>query len=411
MTPETLIIHGADWSPQRVDVRRTGTIKMLGMTFDIAGPQCTQAKATKHRLTRASAIMCAQRSVDNAVLTASISSLTRASYTAQFTPWSAGDLTELDTALNRLFRRASHNMPTFPTRLLYLPAAMGGLGLPRLSTYVNLRKWSMAQRALVNDTNTGRAVHGLLDRAARASGSTGTTRSIGFTALFPTWGGSLGQHGSSTHPIVPQKGMYPSVLDVPLALLLDSRSQRRTLATLQDRGLSTWGDLTRHAPGRPRQWLPPHLISLLLTFPSETPGECPTDEHPGLHAGQFWMLKGTVTERGGLFRIVTAPTATTTTVSVQRWMGIEHRTWRPTPTNGQRVRPSGRTTIIDRADFAMRSNRRVIIHLPARQQIGTILTHFMDTYQLTTPNTAHWTDSLRPLLDPSKHWRIYADGS
>ena len=99
-------------------VRRTGTIKMLGMTFNISGPQCTQSKATKLRLASASALMCAQRSVDNAVLTASVSSLTRASYTAQFTPWSAGDLTELDTALNRLFRRASHNMPTFPTRLL-----------------------------------------------------------------------------------------------------------------------------------------------------------------------------------------------------------------------------------------------------------------------------------------------------
>ena len=105
------------------------------MTFDIQGPQRTQAKAAKLRL--ASTIMCAQRAVDNALLTASVSSLTRASYTAQFTAWSADDLTELDTALNRLFRRASHNMPTFPTRLLYLPASQGGMGLPRLSTYGN----------------------------------------------------------------------------------------------------------------------------------------------------------------------------------------------------------------------------------------------------------------------------------
>ena len=408
---ETLTIHGAAWAPHQVDVRRAGTIKMLGTIFDIQGPQSTQAKATTLRLVRASAIMCAQRSVDNAVLTASVSSLTRASYTAQFTPWSAGDLTELDTALNRLFRRASHNMPTFPTRLLYLPASQGGLGLPRLSTYVNLRKWSMAQRALTQDSNTGRAVHGLLDRAARASGSTGATASIGFTALFPTWGGSLGHHCSGTQPIVPQKGLYPSVLDVPLALLLDSRSQRRTLITFQDRGLTTWGDLTRHAPGRPRQWLPPHIITHLLTLPSAPPGDCPPDEHPGVHAGQFWMLRGTATETGGLFRIVTAPTGTTPSVTIQRWLGIELRTWRPTPTNGQRVRPAGRPTNICSADFAMRSNRRVIVHLPAQHQVGTILTHFRDTYQITAPTSAHWTDSLRPLLDPSKHWRIYVDGS
>ena len=190
-------------------------------------------------------------------------------------------------------------MPTFPTRLLYLPTSQGGLGLPRLSTYVNLRKWSMAQRAMTLETTTGRAVHGLLDRAARASGSTGTSASIGFTALFPTWGGSLGHHCSGTHPLVPQKGMYLSVLDVPLALLLDSRPQRRTLTTLQDRGLINWGDLTRHATGRPRQWLPPHLLTQLLTFPADPPGKCPPDEHPSLHAGQFWMIRGTATEGGG----------------------------------------------------------------------------------------------------------------
>ena len=130
-------------------------------------------------------------------------------------------------------------MPTFPTRLFYLPASQGGLGLPRRSKYVKLRKGSMAQRAMGHDNNTGRAVHGLMNRAGRASGSPGPTASIGFTALFPTWGGSLAHHCSGMQPIVPQKGMSLSVLDVPLSLLLDSQPQRRALATLQDRGLIT----------------------------------------------------------------------------------------------------------------------------------------------------------------------------
>ena len=210
--------------------------------------------------------MCAQRAVDNAVLTASVSSLTRASYTAQFTAWSAGDLTELDTALNRLLRRASNNMPTFPTRLLYLPTSQGGLGLPRLSTYINLRKWSMAHRAMTQDNNTAHAVHRLMDRAARASGSSGTSASIGFSALFPTWGGSLGHHCSGTHPIVQQKGMYYSVLDVPLFLLLDSRPQHRSLATFQDRSLLTWGD----PDGPPASTAPPTHRHAATRFPRPT---------------------------------------------------------------------------------------------------------------------------------------------
>ena len=191
-------------------------------------------------------------------------------------------------------------MPTFPTRLLYLPSAQGGLGLPRLSTYVNLRKWSMAQRALTQDSQTALAVSGLLDRAARVSGRPGPVASIGFPARHPTWGGSLGHPCSGSCPIVLQKGLYPSVLDAPLSLLLDARPERRTLTTLQDRGLVTWGDLTRHAVGRPRQWLPAHAIAQMLTFPADPPGDCPHDEHPTPRSGQFWMLRGSATARGGL---------------------------------------------------------------------------------------------------------------
>ena len=136
---ETLLTHSAHWTPHRIAVKTTGTIKMLGMTFDIQGPQTSQATATAFRLGRASAIMCAQRAVDNTVVTASVSSLTRASYTAQFTPWTATTIATLDLPLNELFRRLSGNMPTFPTRLRYLSTSHGGLGLPRLSTYVHMR--------------------------------------------------------------------------------------------------------------------------------------------------------------------------------------------------------------------------------------------------------------------------------
>ena len=77
-------------------------------------------------------------------------------------------------------------MATFPTRLLYLPASSGGLGLPRLSTYVNMRKWSMAQRALTQErpTPTAQAVAGMLDRAARLSGSPTDTGGGGQYRLY-----------------------------------------------------------------------------------------------------------------------------------------------------------------------------------------------------------------------------------
>ena len=70
-------------------------IKMLGVTFDTAGPQRKQKVATKLRLVRACTTLCAQRRLNSAVIAASVSSLTRASYTAPFTPWAAQDLTDL----------------------------------------------------------------------------------------------------------------------------------------------------------------------------------------------------------------------------------------------------------------------------------------------------------------------------
>ena len=73
-----LSIHGANWTLQWVH---------------IPGSHVTQAEATKLRLLHH----------NGAFLTASVSSLTRASYTAQFTPRAASDFTELDVPANKLF--------------------------------------------------------------------------------------------------------------------------------------------------------------------------------------------------------------------------------------------------------------------------------------------------------------------
>ena len=49
-----------------------------------------------------------QRVADTAALVASINTMAKAAYTAQFTPWSSQDLTALDVPLNRAFRRLLH---------------------------------------------------------------------------------------------------------------------------------------------------------------------------------------------------------------------------------------------------------------------------------------------------------------
>ena len=58
-------------------------------------------------------------------ITVSVSSLTRASYTAQLISWTAQDLPDLDNPLNHIFRRLSGDMSPFPIHLLYLPSSLG----------------------------------------------------------------------------------------------------------------------------------------------------------------------------------------------------------------------------------------------------------------------------------------------
>ena len=266
---------------------------MLGVTLDIRGPQYTQRTATKLRLT--------QRRLDSAVIAASVSSLTRASYTAQFTPWTVQDISDLDVPLNKLLRRLSRNMSTYSTHLLYLPTSMDGLGLPKLSTYVNTRKWCMVQRALLHDDNTAQVIAGLLDRAARFGGGRvdpGQPTGISPTATTPAWGSSFGAMASASFPILLQRGTFTSTTDLHLAPYIPTQYSRRLLHTLQRRGLMTLGDLTYAPPDAPRTWLPAEIQAAILPFPPPDLPPYPPTITP-LHALASSGCSGAPQQRGG----------------------------------------------------------------------------------------------------------------
>ena len=162
---------------------------------------------------------------------------------------------------------------------------------------------------LLREPKTQRA---LLDSAARASGSPAAATgpaSIGVTAETPTSGANLGQSCGGNEPITLQKGNYPSVLQGLLSLQLASRQQRRTLQLFKDRGLASWGDLSYCPDGLSRRWLPAHVFQELITFPTDTPGACPPHLHLPSRPGQFWLHKGTATDRGGTYHILAPPTS------------------------------------------------------------------------------------------------------
>ena len=416
---DTLLIHGAGWTPETVHLRRTGTIKMLGVLFDISGPQVSQIAATKLRLQRVCNILMAQRAVDNAALTATISTLTRAAYTAQFSPWPAQDLTDLDIPLNKLYRRISSNMPSFPNALLYLPASVGGLGFPRLSTYTNARKWSIAQRAITSGNDAAEAAGELLQRAARYSGNGpnyGTNALIGPFSTIPSWGGSLGLHATTPHPVALQQGLCYSPHSSTLACSIPLNKGKQTLRLLRARGLHTWGDLTMLDEQGHRHWLPQPLLESLVPMLPQPEAPCHTGLHPPYKPGQFWILQGTSTAPGGIYQLRRLPQGTPTTqaqeVTMEKWIGHgRRRSLGRIPIIGQTLIATGHVLTLPTTDFCTRGFRRLLIHQHKAGHRGTVLAVIPDTPVGPPPPPTPWMAELQDSLPTTNKYRVYVDGS
>ena len=157
-------------------------------------------------------------------------------------------------------------MPTFPNALLYLPASSGGLGLPRLSTYTNARKWSMAQRAITSGNDSAEAAGELLQRAARYSGNDptyGTNAIIGPVSITPFWGG---ESRTPRHQTTPSRTPTRPLL---LAALLPTRPQHPAQQGIANPS-SAAGPGTPHmgGPHHARRAGPP---SLAPTAPTRVP--------------------------------------------------------------------------------------------------------------------------------------------
>ena len=139
--------------------------------------------------------------------------------------------------------------PTDPKALLYVGSSDGGLGLPRLSDQVNLRKWSIAACRLQERGGLlGLAVKGLLSRTAAVSGGRFVLRNqrdfIGHFTPTPVWGSSLGALGPNTLLSLSQiLGQISHPLLRPLTLGLFRLEDHILLRTLHR--LSTRAD----APG------------------------------------------------------------------------------------------------------------------------------------------------------------------
>ena len=82
----TLTMHGPGWIPTIIPVLSQGSVTILGLTIDLTPAQVTQPQSTRAHLIQAATILGHQREADTTALVASVSTLAKAAYTAQFVP-------------------------------------------------------------------------------------------------------------------------------------------------------------------------------------------------------------------------------------------------------------------------------------------------------------------------------------
>ena len=90
------------------------------------------------------------------------------SYPASFTNCSLKELQSLDQSIKLLLKSLSNVAVSWPNDLLYSDSKDGGLGLPRLSDYIQSVKISIIQRSLLGDSFTRNAMDAILHRQCRS---------------------------------------------------------------------------------------------------------------------------------------------------------------------------------------------------------------------------------------------------
>ena len=409
----TLTIHGPGWTPTVIPVRSQGSVTILGLTIDLTQVQVTQPQSTRAHLIQAATILGHQRVADTTALVASVSTLAKEAYTAQFVPWAPQDLQAFDVPLNRAFRRLLQLPPSHPNALLYLSLADGGLGLPRLSDQVNFRKWAMLNRLKQRGGAPALAVGGLLTRAAVVSGGHFLTPQqgdfIGPYTTTPVWGSSLGALGPDTAlHLTPTLGPSPHPLLRPITSCLPRLDDFKLLRSLRLLDLSTWADLTTRSPEGTRSWLNLPILLPDLSLPSFPPVPQPWQGDPATsRPGQFWRLtRGPGDWAWGGIHQLLAFNQTGGELIAQRWTTLPSGPGRP-----RAITRIGPPLTIASTDFTTRCSHRLLVLLARCQVKGTIRAEFPDTPALRALPRPSWTDPFRPLLASASSWSIYTDAS
>jgi ribonuclease HI len=289
-------IYTSGWVEHAVPICVSGTLKALGMLYDISSPQLhkSQFLATKLKAERACNIVCRSRGsraqlikvVNNCIAK-------RSEYTGKFSSWTMEQMEAIEQVFTQTYKHLTYNLSSFPTELLYLNTERGGLGLPRLSDVISAAKYSIFQRHQHAGGIISSNIDTLLYNATVQSSqvpvsSTGVTIHARPKLSASCWANSMIHYANEGDLLISRQGstlQHHPTSTIISAAMPEARPQPWRF--VNDRHISILGDLYSCVPGSPSEW---HDFSSTLgkALVELQVGNPPDDSVP-LRSKQFWL--------------------------------------------------------------------------------------------------------------------------
>ena len=214
------------------------------------------------------------RLIEAKLVTATSSTMNKLRYLWEVSSLPHTDACQLDSIIDHTMVKSTNNMNSFPRKLLHIPRALGGLGLPQFSKLGETGKLSKLFNCIRTYQLFGKAAQGLLSREARKLGfhaSTGQQLILHSTSLPK----------DTTHQYVDGPCQWLETLNLTLCrhghsdvdspacmlpmLFPNDHELRQQCATLQ---LYTLSDLTESDETGQLIWkIPEVILSIRISLP------------------------------------------------------------------------------------------------------------------------------------------------
>ena len=289
-------IYTSGWVEHAVPICASGTLKALGMLYDISSPQLhrSQFLATKLRAERECNIICRSRGsraqlikvVNNCIAK-------RSEYTGKFSSWTMEQMEAIEQVYTQTYKHLTYNLSSFPTELLYMNTERGGLGLPRLSDVISAAKYSIFQR----HQHAGGIISSNMDTLLYNATVQSSQVPIAFTGvtIHPRqkmsnsgWADSLIHYAKEGDIFISRQGsslQHQPTSSIISASMPEDRPQPWRF--VNDRSISILGDLYSCVSGSPPEWhdFSNTLGKKLVELQSGNPPDAPVP----LWSKQFWF--------------------------------------------------------------------------------------------------------------------------